>query len=41
MRSDHGFAAAHNYNYSLDPAGRGFFDRVLDQRLAGDREHFL
>ena len=36
-----GFAAAGHEHDVLDAGGQRLFDRVLDQRLVDDRQHFL
>ena len=41
MRLDQRFVIPNDQNYSLNPARHGFFNRVLDQRFAGNGKHLL
>ena len=41
VRLDDRLVLSNHNNHGLNPAGSSFFDRILDQWLAGYREHFF
>ena len=41
MLDERRLAAARYKAELFDPCGAGFLDRILDQRLVDDRQHFL